>query len=231
MAQTTGQLIHQLRAQTPTLEALAAKRIRLNHDAVVGSGMASAPAPMNLAVADLLDQLRELALLLCRAAGLHPVSGMSLAGLLAGLDRGFVVERLESRTDAEDILRVLESAVSRARWFTSPDDRTRCVGVCAECGYGVWVDDSADLEHGQYKCEMCGAHGDLATVFAAHRMLLLMSDNAGTPAQLAKLLRSCGYQVSRRIIAQWGRRGKLAYCGDDEDGNPVYKLASVLRLL
>lgn len=230
MTQTTSQLIHQLREQTPTLEALAGKRVKLTHYSGK-TNMASAPTPVNLGAADLVDQLRELCLLLCRAASLHPASGMSLMGLLAGLDRPFVVERLESRADADDVRRVLDSACRRVRWMVEPDERIRCVGVCANCGYGVWVGDHEDLEHGTYRCELCGEHGDLSTVVAAHRLRLLTSGTVDTAAALADLLRNSGYKVAKSTVRSWAKRGKLRSVGVNDDGLAVYALADVLRLL
>lgn len=46
--------IHDLREQAETLEELATRRIRIPHDG--RRGMTSAPTPINLSVADLLDQ-------------------------------------------------------------------------------------------------------------------------------------------------------------------------------
>ena len=47
----------------------------------------------------------------------------------------------------------------------------------------------------------------------------------GTAAELATLLRSCGYNARRNTITQWGKRGLVHMVGNDEDGAPVYRLA------
>lgn len=230
--QTIATMIHSLRITTPELEELAAKRVRLYTGDGGHASMASAPLPINLTATDLINQLTELAMLLCRIAGMHPVSGMNLAGLLTGLDRPFAVERLESRADAEDIRCVLASALRHVAWVVEPDDRIKWVGVCANCGYGIWVSHYTDIAHDSHVCEMCGQKCDLATVFAAHRLMLMMSDVTDTAAGLAQLLRSCGYDAAKRnTITQWGRRGRLTMAGVDDSGTPVYRLSDVLRLL
>ncbi len=48
----------------------------------------------------------------------------------------------------------------------------------------------------------------LDQVMAAHELRLLTSGVVGTAAELATLLRSCGYDAKRKTICEWRRRGR-----------------------
>lgn len=227
---TTPQLIHHLHTHITTLTDLANKRITLNH-LHTHTTTASAPTPINLTAMDLLGQIAELCLLLCRAAGMHPPTGLHANELLALLDDHAVTARLDARDDADDIRRVLESAASHVTWICNPDDRTRYVGVCTACGYGIWVDEHTDLGHDTYRCDMCGARGNLSTIVKAHRLRLMVRGVTGAAADLARLLRTCGYHTNASTIRSWAHRHRIEAAGTTEDGRPVYALADVLRLL
>ncbi len=227
---TTSQLIHHLHAHIATLTDLADKRITLNR-MHAHTSTASAPTPVNLTAMDLLGQIGELCLLLCRAAGMHPPTGLPAGELLVLLDDDAVTVRLDARGDADDIRRVLESAATHVTWICEPDERTRYVGVCTACGYGIWVDEHTDLDHGTYRCAMCGASGNLSTVVKAHRLRLMVSGVTGGAAELARLLRTCGYHTNANTIRSWARRHRIEAAGTTEDGRPAYALADVLRLL
>ena len=220
--------LHYLHVQSTVLDAIIAKSVMLDTGQHAHNRPVTAATPINLTAADLSDQLHELALLLCRAVGQHPPKGLTVRDLYAMLDTEQTVTRLDTRPDRDNIRRVLHSATMRMQSICERRRVMRYIGVCSQCGYGIWVDEDADVTADTYTCDMCRATGSLATVAAAHRLRLMMSGITGTAAELAALLRSCGYNARRNTITQWGRRGLVNMVGHDEDGAPVYRLADIL---
>lgn len=60
--------------------------------------------------------------------------------------------------------------------------------------------------------------------------MLRTAGTVDTAANLATLLKGCGYPARRKTISEWKRRGKLTAVGE-QDGKPLYALADVLALL
>lgn len=220
--------IHILREQTTTLEELATRRIRIPHDAA--RALTSAPTPINLTAADLLDQILVLARMLATTAGLRYGASMSVHGLLKGLDRPEPCDALAARADAWDIVRLIDDAAWHARQLTDPEPSHRYVGVCERCGYGVWIPETQPVNGVDHRCVMCGHLSPLDQIAQAHELRLLTSGTIGTAADLCNLLRACGIPVKRNTITQWRKRKRLTPVGDDEQGLPVYALADVLLL-
>ena len=220
--------IHDLREQAATLEELATRRIRIPHDG--GRGMTSAPTPINFSAADLLDQTLALARMLAQAANLRFGRSMGVHGLLKGLDRPEPCATLATRPDAWDIVRLIDDAAWHARQLTDPEPSHRYIGVCERCGYGVWIPETQPINETDHRCVMCGHMSPIAQIAQAHELRLLTSGTIGTAAELATLLRSCGYDARRKTICEWRRRGRIAPVAESEQG-PVYALADVIRRL
>ena len=220
--------IHDLREQAATLEELATRRIRIPHDG--GRGMTSAPTPINLTAADLLDQTLVLARMIAQAARLRFGRSMSVHGLLKGLDRDEPCAVLATRPDAWDIVRLIDDAAWHARQLTDPEPSHRYVGVCERCGYGVWIPETQPINETDHRCVMCGHLTPLDQIAQAHELRLLTSGAMGTAADLCHLLRACGITIKRNTITQWHKRKRLAPLGQDEQGHPVYALADILLL-
>ena len=220
--------IHDLREQAMTLEELATRRILIPHDG--GRGMTSAPTPINLTAADLLDQTLALARMLATTAGLHYGRSMSVHGLLKGLDRDEPCAALATRADAWDIVRLIDDAAWHARQLTDPEPSHRYIGVCERCGYGVWIPETQPINETDHRCVMCGHMSPIAQIAQAHELRLLTSGTIGTAADLCHLLHACGITIKRNTITQWHKRKRLAPLGQDEQGHPVYALADILLL-
>lgn len=220
--------IHNLREQAETLEELATRRIRIPHDST--RGMTSAPTPINLTAADLLDQTLALARMLAQAASLHYGRSMNVHGLLKGLDRDEPCAALSIRQDAWDIVRLVDDAAWHARQLTDPEPSHRYIGVCERCGYGVWIPETQPINETDHRCVMCGHMSPLAQIAQAHELRLLTSGAMGTAADLCHLLCACGITIKRNTITQWRKRKRLTPVGEDEQGRPVYALADVLLL-
>lgn len=223
--------LHYLHVHSTILDAIIAKSVMLDTGQHAHNRPVTAATPINLTAVDLSDQLHELALLLCRAVGQHPPKGLPVRDLYAMLDTEQTVTRLDTRPDRDHIRRVLHSATMRMQSICERRQVMRYIGVCTQCGYGIWADEDADITADTYTCDMCHATGSLATVAAAHRLRLMMSGITGTAAELATLLRSCGYNARRNTITQWGKRGLVHMVGHDGDGAPVYRLADILARL
>ena len=220
--------IHDLREQAATLEELATRRIRIPHDG--GRGMTSAPTPINFSAQDLLDQTLVLARMLAQAANLRFGRSMGVHGLLKGLDRPEPCAALATRTDAWDIVRLVDDAAWHARQLTDPEPSHRYIGVCERCGYGVWIPETQPINETDHRCVMCGHMSPIAQIAQAHELRLLTSGTMDTAANLCHLLRACGIHVKRNTITQWRKRKRITPVCKDDQGRPVYALADVLLL-
>lgn len=218
--------IHHLRALTRTVRQIADKRVRLTHTA--NGATTAAPTPVNLTALDLLNQIEALARLLCASAKTG-TTGHDVHRLLDGLDDDTVCRTLAARRDAAHIIRLLDTAIRHATILTDPDPSKRYIGVCATCGYGLWAADTDYLPE-TIICSTCYQPNRTRTVIEAHRLMLRTAGTVGTAAELATLLKGCGYHARRKTISEWKRRGKLDTVGE-QDGKPVYALADVLALL
>lgn len=216
--------IHRIKAKLPLLRLIASKKIRIRRQPAQGA--TTAPTPVNLAALDLLDQLHTLARMLTRAANILPHNG-PITDLYETLDDDHACHALANRCDTTHIMHLLDQAWTRICRLSEPDTAHRYVGVCPWCGYAVWI---PERHTGDWVCDMCRRPVPLDQVMAAHELRLLTSGVVGTAAELATLLRSCGYNARRKTICEWRRRGQLTPVAENEQG-PVYALADVLRRL
>ena len=219
--------IHDLREQAETLEELATRRIRIPHNGTRGT--VSAPTPINLTAADLLDQTLILARMLATTAGLRYGRSMSVHGLLKGLDRPEPCATLADRADAWDIVRLIDDAAWHARQLTDPEPSHRYVGICPNCRWGVWIPETQPLDT-DHRCSMCGHIDALANIAQAHELRLLTSGTVGTGAELRRMLRAAGLPINANTMRSWAKRGRLAPISHNDEGTPVFALADVLLL-
>ncbi|KFI65744.1 hypothetical protein [Bifidobacterium cuniculi] len=225
--------IHHLRQQTVELAALADRRIRITPEGAGGAHVqaTSAPALINLPATDLMRQVRVLGMVLAQAAGLHTAPSMTALDLLAGLDRDEYAARLEAREDAWQIVRLIAEASESCERLLDPSPALMLVGSCPWCAAGIWLPDKPESRQlAWHRCASCGRSVDLSVVRQAQRMRLLASGYVGTASKLAATLCKCGYSAKRKTIGEWRRRGKLKSVGQT-NGQPVYRLGDVLRLL
>lgn len=220
--------IHDLRDQAATLDALATRRIKIHHDHTHGH-MSSAPTPLNLPAADLLDQIHALTRRIALAGGLRFGRGTDVHALLKGVDRPEPCETLAARGDAWDIVRLVDDAAWHARQLTDPSPSLRYAGICPRCRSGVWIPETQPSIT-NHRCMECGHVEPLATITQAHELRLLTSGTMDTAANLCHLLHACGIHVKRNTITQWRKRKRITPVGKDDQGRPVYALADVLLL-
>lgn len=220
--------IHELRMKIYPLQELACKRVTLFDSG--GLQSYSAPTPLNLGACDLLNQIRVLALLLARAAGLHPTRSMDERDLLKGLDQPLACERLAQRSDAQSISRLLQQASNHIDYFLTPDSAHVCVGICPHCKYGIWIDEHAARE-GQRSCDICHQTFMLEDVIQAHYLRLMTCNVVGTASELTELLHKNGVAAARvKTISDWYRRGKLHNLSAP-DQPKTYRLSELLQLI
>lgn len=233
--QPDAQRIHddilQLINQTRELTELADKRIRVTSQTNAHTVPVTAPLPINLAAHDLLNTIHRLSRMLCQAAGLHPTRSMSTITLLQGVARTFACERLAERSDAWHIIRLINQANESSERLLNPMPATILVGSCPWCTAGIWLPDSPASRTLQWQyCEQCGHSIDMTAVRNIQRLRLLTCNYADTASGITTTLHECGYDVKRKTINEWHRRGKLVSVGK-MNGRPIYKLGDVLRLL
>lgn len=215
--------IHTLYAIAYNLQDLACKRVHTNtpHTPPI-----SAPTPLNLSVRDFLDQIQTLAYMLCKAARLNPPRSMNELQLLKGLDRKFVIERLENRSDAPSIHKLVSDAIANSDSLLNLNTARIFIGVCPTCGYGVWIAERTTIT-GTKTCELCHNTMSLPQVAQAHHLRLLTSGVVGTAADLAKTLKESGYDITRKRITKWAQRKQIHTLHSDS-GDTVYRLSEIL---
>lgn len=219
--------IHELREQAITLDALATRRIKI-HRSPTHARMSSAPTPLNLPAADLLDQIHALARRLATAAGLRYGRRMDAHDLLKGLDRPEPCAALAARDDAWDIIRLIDDAIWHTRQLTEPDPSHRYIGICPRCGAGAWIPETQTT--GDHRCHECGHLEPIADIAQAHELRLLTSGTVGAAAGLRLLLRACGITINASTMRSWIKRKRLTPVGTTDTGQPAYALADVLLL-
>ena len=80
-------------------------------------------------------------------------------------------------------------------------------------------------------CPTCGREQTASAVRLDLLERSIRSGKAFTAGECARLLRSCGYRISRKTITSWKTRGLIAPSGADDAGKPLYSLASVVDRL
>lgn len=218
--------------QTIELTALANKQIHINTTINNRPTQTSAPLPINLTASDLLNHATALARLLCKACNLHPTRAMSAKSMVGRLMQDDACEKLATRSDAWNIVRIISEVCERNENVLDPSPACVLVGSCVYCSQSMWVPERVLADTAcEYRCDMCGRLVDLQQVRQQQHARLLLSGVVGTASELVKLLRQCGYQITIKRVSLWHTRGRLHSVGTTLGGRKIYPLSSVLTLL
>ena len=219
-----ARLLHRLRVNLHLLQAVARREYRLSEPGAGGRPQGGdAPAPINLHAQDMLDQTED--------------------GLQDMWNETGVESRPRWQTLLRDAPRRLPDLCRASRsghwltWLTHACERIeplidrrprsrRIVGMCPECGREVLAAKGETLR----LCK-CGAVIDVAELREQSRDKAEAIHLTKTPAGMSEWLReNYGYEVSRKVIIMWIRRGKLPRSKPVEDGYYEFSIREIVSM-
>lgn len=106
---------------------------------------------------------------------------------------------------AADDYASLEHIVRRNEQALTPEDELIILGTCPNCNHQLTGTPEAET----VTCQHCHGEWPAPAIKAARGERLWQVQITGTPSDAAKELQRYGLTVSRNLISQWLRRGKL----------------------
>lgn len=218
-----ARLLHRLRVNLYRLQSVARREYRLTEPGNGGRPQGGdAPAPVDLHAVDLLDQTEQAIEQACADAGTWLGRWQWLA------KRAPVILPLLCRaSNAGWHMRRLTRACERIERIVDRMPRSRrIVGMCPECGREVLAAKGETLR----LCK-CGAVIDVAELREQSRDKAEAIHLTKTPAGMSEWLReNYGYEVSRKVIIMWIRRGKLPRSKPVEDGYYEFSIREIVSM-
>ncbi|WP_368105475.1 hypothetical protein [Bifidobacterium bifidum] len=221
---TYAKTLHQLCRNMQLLQRVARHEYKLGEPGAGGKPQGGdAPAPINLHAQDMLDQTED--------------------GLQDMWNETGVESRPRWQTLLRDAPRRLPDLCRASRsghwltWLTHACERIeplidrrprsrRIVGMCPECGREVLAAKGETLR----LCK-CGAVIDVAELREQSRDKAEAIHLTKTPAGMSEWLReNYGYEVSRKVIIMWIRRGKLPSSKPVEDGYYEFSIREIVSM-
>lgn len=108
---------------------------------------------------------------------------------------------------AADDYAALEHIVRRNEQALTPEDELIILGTCPKCDSMLTGTPEAET----VTCQDCHAEWPAPAIKAARDERLWHVQITGTPSDAAKELKRYGLTISRNLISQWLRRGKLTH--------------------
>lgn len=133
---------------------------------------------------------------------------------------------LDMSTAADDYA-ALEHISRRNEQALTPEDDLVILGTCPNCDSMLTGTPEAE----SVTCQSC--HGEWAApaIKAARDERLCQVQITGTPSDAAKELKRYGLTVSRNLVSQWLRRGKLHATPTNTKNQYVFNLGELAALL
>ena len=113
---------------------------------------------------------------------------------------------------AADDYAALEHIVRRNEQALTPEDELIILGTCPNCHTLLTGTPEAE----SVTCPDCHMEWAAPAIKAARDERLWQVQIAGTPSDVAKELKRYGLTVSRNLISQWLKRGKLSHATPTE---------------
>lgn len=190
----------------------------------------TAPTPLRLDVLDHLDLLASIAQGLWRR-----LTGVDILDwkrdlcpdIIGCLTDAAMHPRLAQLPDIGMYVAQFQRLKPLTLAIIDPPDRATPIGQCLQCGLTI----TATRDAGIVTCPTCGREQTASAVRLDLLERSIRSGKAFTAGECARLLRSCGYRISRKTITSWKTRGLIAPAGADDTGKPLYSLACVVDRL
>lgn len=118
---------------------------------------------------------------------------------------------LNMSTAADDYAN-LQHIIRRNEQALTPEDELIILGTCPKCGHQATSTPQAET----WTCPDCKWQGGVQAIKAERDNKLWQVRITGTPSDAAKELKRYGLTVSRNLISQWLKRGKLPHATPTE---------------
>lgn len=224
--------IQHIRTNLRLLEDIATKRVHFTNPTGSGQRRDSAPTPINLAATDLLDQIDALSVLLGQAVGLHPPLTIRAHSILPILIDEPYLTALATRRDAPDILQMLTEAAQQSDRMIDPESPNVVLGRCPHCEAVLTVRRDQPTSPGLWNmCRMCGRDYNIGQVQRAQLARLAAANIVDDDAEIRRLLKTAGIEVSASFLRVARHRGSLTDLGKNDKGHNLYALAEVYMLV
>ena len=133
---------------------------------------------------------------------------------------------LEMSTAADDYA-ALEHISRRNETALTPEDELIIIGTCPNCPTLLTGTPEAE----SVTCQGCHEEWAAPAIKAARDQRLWQIQLTGTPSDAAKELKRYGLTISRNLISQWLRRGKLHATPTKTKNQYVFNLGELAALL
>lgn len=133
---------------------------------------------------------------------------------------------LDMSTAADDYA-ALEHIVRRNEQALTPEDELIILGTCPTCRHQLTGTPDAE----SVTCQHCRTEWPAPAIKAARDERLWQVRITGTPSDAAKELKRYGLTISRNLISQWLRRGKLHATPTNTKNQYVFNLGELAALL
>lgn len=224
--------IQHVRTNLRLLDDIATKRIHLTNNTSNTRRLDSAPTPINLAAADLLDQIHTMSHLLAKAAGLPVTKTIPTDPILKKLTEHQYLRSLANRKDYTDILAILGEATRQSDRMIDPEPTTRIIGRCPNCRAVLSIPRERKPSPSLWgQCRMCGHDYNYGQVQQAQLARLAAANIVDTDTEIRSLLKTAGIEMSGSFLRVAKHRGQLSDLGKDEQGHNLYALAEVYLLV
>lgn len=133
---------------------------------------------------------------------------------------------LDMPTAADDYA-ALEHISRRNEAALTPEDELIILGTCPTCRHQLTGTPDAE----SVTCQHCRSEWAAPAIKAARDQRLWQVQITGTPSDAAKELKRYGLTISRNLVSQWLRRGKLHATPTEHKRQYVFNLGELAALL
>lgn len=222
--ETYWQLIRQLgHVQLPALRSIMLRQARIGTPAHTPS-RGSAPMPIDTHAQQLIAESE--AWLAEQAGKIRPqyADYRWRKAWLAILSNRHTI--LDMTTAADDYA-ALEHIVRRNEQALTPEDELIIIGTCPKCDSMLTGTPEAE----SVTCQHCRTEWPAPAIKAARDERLWQVQITGTPSDAAKELKRYGLTISRNLVSQWLRRGKLHATPTNTKNQYAFNLGELAALL
>lgn len=223
--ETYWQLIHQLgHVQLPTLRSIMLRQAHIGAPAHTPS-RGNAPLPIDTnAQALIADSEAWLAEQAGKIRAAYAGYGWRKAWYAIISNRHTI---LTMSTAADDYI-ALEHIIRRNEQALTPEDERIILGTCPNCHSMLTGTPEAE----SVTCQGCHREWAAPAIKATRDERLWQVRITGTPSDAAKELKRYGLTISRNLISQWLKRGKLPHATPTEHKRQyVFNLGELAALL
>lgn len=222
--ETYWRLIRQLgHVQLPALRSIMLRQARIGTPAHTPS-RGNAPLPINTRAQDLITDSEAW---LAEQAG-------KIRAAYAGYDwrkAWYAIisnkHTILTMSTAADDYAALEHIARRNEQALTPEDELIIIGTCPNCDTLLTGTPEAE----SVTCQGCHEEWAAPAIKAARDQRLWQIQLTGTPSDAAKELKRYGLTISRNLVSQWLRRGKLHATPTNTKNQYVFNLGELAALL